>query len=185
MICKRIPVAALHDDKRFFIDAQNLDYLSQYRIFGYSIETIPVGSILRDYSDGLYSIENALPFLLAKDPDNPDLLQAYDRYCKRARNQAGTSTRSVDSFMNLIQTLEHDEYSIKKGAIIIDQYDIILEGQHRACVLLNMHGAEYPIEVLRIQRMIRNPRTLFRIAQRNLRTASWAKKGMILLQWKN
>ena len=139
------------EDKRFFIDARNIARLTDKKIKKYEIKNIKLGYILRDLSyrkKGIVNLCDTLVYSYLSNKTNG--LQKYQEYCRICNMYAGFSLRSKESFDKLIENLSLNEYSINQGAICIDNNNLILEGQHRACILLNKHGPNYVIPVVKI-----------------------------------
>ncbi|WP_405332245.1 hypothetical protein [Fibrobacter sp.] len=78
--------------------------------------------------------------------DKESGLQKYQEYCKICN----VSFRNETEFNKLIYSLSVNDYDISKGAICIDQNNLILEGQHRACILLKKYGPHHKISVVKI-----------------------------------
>ncbi|RBP97471.1 hypothetical protein CRD60_06820 [Bifidobacterium aemilianum] len=154
------------DDTRFYIDDANMRYLATLRIKAYELGTIRLGDILRDYADGLYTLDHTVVYRILENPDNEELQSEYRLYCSKKRNQLGTDDRNLESLLALEASLSQMPYDIHKGAIVVDQHHIILEGQHRSCVLLKLYGPDHTIPVVKVHRFIRNPRTRFRLLSR-------------------
>lgn len=156
-------IKLLSHDNRFFIDDENLGYLRTLGVYKYDVDSIKLGQILRDYEDGLYPISHALPYRFIINPDDAQTLQEYERYCRLSRNQIGIEDRSPEAFLSLKKEVLANGYDLSRGAIVIDQFNIIVEGQHRCCILLDEYGANHRVNVVRVWRFVKNPRTLWRL----------------------
>lgn len=156
-------IRLLSHDNRFFIDDENLSYLRTLGVRKYDIDSIELGQILRDYDDGLYPICHALPYRFITHPDDAKTREEYKQYCRLSRNQIGTDDRSVETFLSLKKEVLANGYDLSQGAIVVDQFNIILEGQHRCCILLSEYGENHRVNVVRVWRLIKNPRTLWRL----------------------
>lgn len=163
-------IGRMRADTRFYIDAANMDYLAHLNILNYEVTRIKIGSILRDYKDGLYTLDKTLPYKAITHPDDSNVQEAYTQYCNEARNQIGTEDRSLNGLHKLNADLQANPYDPLKGVVVIDQYNIILEGQHRSCIMLAEHGPDYSITAVRVKRIIRNPRTYVRLMNRKRKT---------------
>lgn len=163
-------VERMRTDTHFYIDDANIRYLAHLNILDYKVVNVQVGSILRDYKDGLYPLDRTLPYKVITQPDNLSIQEAYMQYCNETRNQIGAEDRSLDGLHKLNAHLQVDPYDPLKGVVVIDQYNIILEGQHRSCIMLAQHGPDYSITAVRVRRIIRNPRTYVRLINRKRKT---------------
>ena len=56
---------------------------------------------------------------------------------------------SVERYDKLIKSIEKKGYD-NKHLITVDGNNVILDGQHRSCVLYHIHGKDTKIKVLRI-----------------------------------
>ena len=131
-------------DKRFFIDSFNLNRITQNRVFlDYKVTRIRVGDILR-YRKGVVSLYDTDVFKYLRGGAENRL--AYDKYCK----EIGMSRRSPDSFDQLIKMFKESPYDMKKGAIFVNQDNVIMEGQHRCCIMLFLYGPKYEIDVVKV-----------------------------------
>lgn len=134
----------LKSDPRFYIDDFNLD-----RMFAnggglrYEIIFVRVGRILRQLDGRILTLydTDVYPYLKGTIKG----LKLYEKYCARCN----TDRRTLENYSKLVEHLSKEEYDIKKGAIVIDEQNFILDGQHRACVLLYKHGPFYKIPVVR------------------------------------
>lgn len=148
----------LNKDERFYIDEYNLRRITKNRrIFSYKIEEIEIGKIYRQLDDGSNQIvplqETVVYKYLNGEPGSRD---DYLKYCETHK----TPYRSETYFKDLAKSLKLEPYDIKKGAVCINQYNIIAEGQHRCCILLYLYGPNYKIKVVKIYYLTR-PRLSF------------------------
>lgn len=70
--------------------------------------------------------------------------QKYKQYC----DYCNSSRRSAEIFTQLKNDIETNDYDIKKGAIVIDEHNFILDGQHRSCILLHKYGPFHKVQVV-------------------------------------
>lgn len=134
-------------DCRFFIDQRNIERLTVHEIRKYNVLSIEVGKIMRDLAyrgGGIVNLRDT--FVYAYLSDNEDGARKYQEYCKICN----VSFRSKEEFDRLISNMSVNDYDISKGAICIDQNNLILEGQHRACILLKKYGPHHKITVVKI-----------------------------------
>ena len=162
-------IKQMKTDSRFYIDDVHLNYLRGLWISTYSIEKRKLGSLRRDYDDGLYSLEKSVPFRVLAYPEDEKTKRDYEKYCTKRRNQIGDIDRGLKAFRELHCDLLSMGYSLSKGAIVVDQYNIVLDGQHRSCIMLYEYGPEYEAEIVCVCRPIRNPRTIIRLLRARTR----------------
>ena len=76
--------------------------------------------------------------------------EEYINYCNDDDNLIDNHNHSLQTFNNIMRELEKSSYSIKKGAIVINQYNCIMDGVHRCSYLLARYGPDYKIEVVKL-----------------------------------
>ena len=136
----------LCNDKRFYVDQRNLDRLMNGAYYdGYSVNDIKVGDILRYWQGYIYSLYETRVFSYLNN--TAEGRKKYKEYVDICGN---VSFRSERQYEILIEEIRKNPYDIKKGAIFINQYNFILEGQHRCCILLKSYGPDYKIKVVRL-----------------------------------
>ena len=118
-------------DKRFSISTDNTFYsISRLCVVAYTFCETRLGSLSWNSKDGLYSLDNALPYIFLCNTSDPIVYQKYEEYCNSPQNKIGSDSRSPSSLVRLIQTIKVGGYDPKKGAIIVDQFGIVLDGLH-------------------------------------------------------
>lgn len=133
----------LVEDSRFFLDEFNLDRIYRENIKAYEIIEMPVGNVLRQYKKKIMPLyETDVYRFLSRSKKSEE---AYQQYC----DNIGMKRRSIESYFALIDAIKKNGYDIYQGAIVVDQHNLILEGQHRCCILLKLFGAAYKIKVVR------------------------------------
>ena len=136
----------IFNDNRFFIDdftRQRLFYKTNNIYKNYQFLSFSINKIYMEMETDLLRIEETIPFKYLNNEINTKDL--YQKYC----TTYGTNNpnRTETSYSELINNLHDQFYSPKKGVIIINQYGILLDGQHRCCILKKMYG-EGMIDVL-------------------------------------
>ena len=137
----------LEMDERFYIDKQNLERLTSRRIKKYEVVEIEIGRILRDLgyrNEGIVNLKNT--YVYAYLTDEKGGKEKYQEYCKICN----VAFRNSEEYDKLINSLLKNDYDIRKGAICVDSNNLIIEGQHRACILLKKRGPLYKIPVVKI-----------------------------------
>lgn len=131
------------EDSRFHINTQLPDRLFYTPIKKVDIINVRMGDLLCYYGDTIqYIKETSIYKYLDGESDS---LARYEMYCKKYPN----SFRTVETYKSLINQMSTFEYDIKKGAIVINQLGIIIDGQHRCSILQKKYGEDYSIKVVR------------------------------------
>ncbi len=139
---------AIKADDRFYIDDWNLERITKRKIISYRVETIPVGNIWRLIEGKIIPLRETDVY---KYLDGDEIARKkYEAYCNSELCQ-GNDARSVRAYESLISLLRSEMYDMERGAIFVDQLNIILEGQHRSCILLKEFGPDYRIPVVKVQ----------------------------------
>lgn len=131
------------NDKRFFIKKTDADRIFMLDIKKYRIEKIKLKKIYRIMDNEIVSFfsTDAYRYLSKQISD-----EEYTNYCNNYTYK--DEKHSVQSFKLLMK--EFQDYDIRKGAIVIDQDNIVFDGQHRICILINKYGLNYEIEVVKV-----------------------------------
>ena len=114
------------------------------KIKRYAIEELRLGDIKRRWFDGnIYKLVECAPYrYLQGDHDG------YSEYClyHREHNLPSMSLERFDALISSIDEKGFDDRYI----VVVDEDNIICDGQHRSCVLLNKYGEDHVIKVLKI-----------------------------------
>lgn len=132
-------------DERFVLDDEFFYRSLEHRkIKFWEIIHIPLNTIIRKWFDGTcYSLTECAPYKYLQGDTT-----VYDEYCKYHHdNNLPDMTRS--RFDKLINSIKNDGYN-PKNIIVINQSNILLDGQHRACCLMHLYGEDYTADVLKI-----------------------------------
>ncbi|MBE5925406.1 MAG: hypothetical protein E7270_00220 [Lachnospiraceae bacterium] len=135
----------LLEDKRFSLDDEFFYRSLEHRkVKFWEIIHIPLNTIIRKWFDGTcYSLTECAPYKYLKGDT-----KTYDEYCKyHHENNLPDMTRN--RFDKLINSIKNDGYN-PKNIIVINQSNILLDGQHRACCLMHLYGENYTADVLKI-----------------------------------
>lgn len=134
----------LLDDPRFDLDD---DFV--YRAFefcevnGYEVVEVNLGDIHRVWTDNrLYRLEDCAPYRYIMGD-----AAAYGCYCRENPPLLGTQM-SCDRFERL--RLSMKAYDPRRMPIVFGDRNIIVDGQHRCCILLKQFGPSYRLPVVRI-----------------------------------
>lgn len=131
-------------DSRFCINTQVPDRLFKSKVKSYRVKEVRLEALLCFYGEGVMRIEDTPMYKFL----NGDIVgyDSYKNYCIKYPS----SFRNQSSFNELQSQLETTEYDIKKGAIVVNQHNIIVDGQHRISILLKKYGPKHRIKVVEI-----------------------------------
>lgn len=140
-------------NNEFYIDEINLKRITKRPIKKYSICDIPLREIRMKIEDAFYSLEETPAYLYLIDPIANK--QQYMDYCTKYGQE--NPNRTIENYDKLIRSFSIENYDLKKGAIAVNQDNIIMEGQHRCCILLHQLGRDYKVKVIKLyyQRTLR------------------------------
>ena len=135
----------LLDDDRFEIDYdffyKNLELKN---ISSYRITTIKLKDVKRNWHRTTMSLTDVAPYKFLQNGNSEE----YSKYCEK-NNQENGYDMNVDKFQTLIDNITNNGFDSKKLPIINSE-NVILDGQHRSCVLLHKYGPEYEMPVLEV-----------------------------------
>lgn len=139
----------LKNSKDFFVDDYNARRLAKSNIIKYRITSIKVKNVIRRYGGEISTLYNTDVYRYLSTDQKYD--EAYNVYLRKypAGNHPG---RSLADFKKLIKSLDEKGYDIKVGGIFIDEYGVILEGQHRCCYYLHKYGPDHELKVVKLYR---------------------------------
>lgn len=167
----------LQKDSRFYVDEKNIDRLLSKPICSYAVKRMQVGMILRSLEDTnkIVTLDKTRVYAYLKGGE--DGMRAYKEYMKSCNY---VNFRTPTNYNNLIESLNESAYNIKKGAIVVSQHNLILDGQHRCCILLNKFGPNYIVEVLQLtyihRYIINSPLFLWKLWMAKLKARRICKK---------
>ncbi len=147
-----VTVEDLTQNPSFYIsysEAQEL--VSWMGIRKMELTSVRLGKIRRWKNKRFCSLEETVNYAFLHDPDHEKADLCYRRYCDDPANRHDNPERSPELFCRLAEQIRNEGYDPKKGVIVIDQYNTVCVGLHRACVLLHLFGENKRIPVLRIK----------------------------------
>lgn len=119
------------------------------------IEKMKLGDIKRKHpeSEEIIGLDQCEPYLyLLGGKKNKEI---YRKYCEyHVKNEL--PNMSIARFDNLIKSIKKNGYD-EKVPIVVNDRDIICDGQHRACVLLYLYGKDYEIPIVRTYPILVDP----------------------------
>lgn len=128
------------------IASSTVKFLNTRSFSRYRIAEISIGKIHR-YLDGkVFSLYKTEPWALLNNREDNTEREKYTQYCVRAK--IDNPDRSLDHFIKLISDVEEYEFDI--SPIIVDQNLCVIDGQHRACIILDKYGEKYKVKVLMV-----------------------------------
>ena len=140
----------LEKDPNIYISPDELEVLySKNPPQSYRIIDIKVGNIRRAVNGHIGTLYDTVNYQFVNNPTDCKVVEQYKEYCKDPYNLVDND-RSINKYSDLISKFENEEYSIKKGAIIINQYNFILDGLHRSCILLSKYGPDHKVRVVKL-----------------------------------
>ncbi len=142
---RRTSALRLLDDDRFELDADFVyRILERKPVVSYEVAEIRLGDLRRIWTDGRAKpLSACAPYrCLAGDA------AGYDRYCRENARAYGFEM-SRARFEALRQSM--GDFNPRRMPVVYGDGNVILDGQHRSCVLLHRHGPEHRIRVVRIR----------------------------------
>lgn len=141
---KKYAAVRLLDDNRFIIDDNFFYRLVESRqVDHYEITRIPIKEIKRIWEGKRIPLSKCQPYRYLIGYRN----EYYD-YCDFHRD-SDLPLMTKQRFDTLIASIEENGFN-DKYKVIINQDNVIQDGQHRACYYLYKYGEDYELEVLKI-----------------------------------
>ena len=141
-------IERLQNDGRFQINPVTLDCFKKRKLLDYRYIVIPVGKIRRHQAGRVFSLYETDVYRYLEHPEG-EAKAKYEQYVMDPINQKDHPGRSLAEFSELQQSFA--EYDPLKGAIVVNQFYCVMDGQHRSCLLLKQYGADYRIPVVQIR----------------------------------
>ncbi|MBP3546565.1 MAG: hypothetical protein J6K16_05480 [Alphaproteobacteria bacterium] len=140
----KTPKMRLLNDKNIKFDYDFFcKYIERTKINKYKIIKIRLKDIKRLWHDGkLYKLEDCSPYKYLNGNIN-----RYEKYCQENYEKTGI-LMSKERYDKLISSV--NRHYDEKMMPIISQDNIILDGQHRCCILLKKYGPLHKIKVCKI-----------------------------------
>lgn len=134
----------LLDDPRFDIDDEFMYRAFEFvQLEGYEVAEVRLGDIRRVWCDGRgYRLDECPPYkYLSGDASS------YERYCRENREQTGFEM-SRERFDTLIESMR--TFDERRMPVVFGRENVVLDGQHRCCILIRRHGPDHRIKVVRV-----------------------------------
>ena len=136
-----------HIDKEYYDN-----YLKNDTIFEYELVKEKVGNLLAHVYDGkkwdYIPLEETPAYRFLEGEE-----YVYSEYIDMREEKLENQVHSVERFRSLIHSIETDGLDFSKY-IVIDAFNNIRDGQHRAAIFMKKYGKEAELEALRIYRCI-------------------------------
>lgn len=138
----------MEDDNKYYINPETFQYITKQPIRKYYLCRLKIMDIYRVINNKVQFLDETDVYKYIKSNRDEHARKAYIKYCKK--NNMDNSLRSPELCNELCNEFVYNKYDIKKGIIVVDQYNRIIDGQHRCCILLQQYGGAYEITVLKL-----------------------------------
>ena len=143
--------AEFKNNKDFYIPDETIEALYKKNPpESCEIVEMKVGKIRRAVDGVVTTLYDTVNYRFLANPDDAQCKSAYIEYCRDSKNTHDNPSRSIGTFESVEKSICSADYDIKKGAIIVNQYNFVQDGLHRSCVLLKKYGPNHTIKVLKI-----------------------------------
>ncbi len=140
---KQINPNAILEDKRFKIDLDFYQKLTQTNVIvDYEIRNIKLKDIKRSWKNKILNLEETHPYLYLKGQ-----IEQYEQYCVE-NAKLSNFEMNREKFDNLIQDIKNNSHNKLYMPIVNSKNNIILDGQHRCCILYHLYGGNYTLQCL-------------------------------------
>lgn len=141
--CAKVSAIRLLTDSRFKLDYDFFyKVLEMRRIKTYKLENIRLGDIRREWEGKLLKLSECHPYryLLGE-------IDTYQEYVDSNKNATGFDM-SINRFESLRSAIQQDFDS--KSVPVLNSNNILLDGQHRCCIMLHEKGEDYMIPCIKL-----------------------------------
>lgn len=127
----------------------NLDYDFFYKVLEmlpikkYEIVNLKLKDIKRFYKGKILDLKDCHPYKYLQGE-----ISQYKEYCSSNKTETMFDMSEL-RFKTLIDSINLKSYD-SKNVVVVDSQNILLDGQHRCCILLNKYGEDYVIPVLKV-----------------------------------
>lgn len=125
------------DDEWFYWQMDN-------KVIKYKFDSIRFNEIKCIFEKNVSRMIDGIPYRYIKEGD----VAAYERYCKVHR-ETGLPLMSKERYDRLIESMNQNGYD-KRNIIIVNEQNLLKDGQHRACILASKYGEDSYVRVLKI-----------------------------------
>ncbi len=145
----------MRQDTRFTISDSLLKMILSSPVKKYTIENIRLGSIKRRWNEQIMNLTDTATFAYIVHGDEKIYREyvrtVYEKILHMDENIISDNIeKNIAGVHKTIETLAHEGYDIHRGAVVVDEENIIIDGLHRSSILYKQYGSDYEIPVLRI-----------------------------------
>ena len=120
----------------------------------YEIDKIKLKDIIWLFYGHSYSLSDALAYKYLMTGDEETYRNHTREFLEPCKVKGKHLRKFVEDdfvrFKNTVKVITENGYDIRKGAIVVDERNVICDGLHRGCILWSIYGSDYEIPVLRI-----------------------------------
>ena len=120
----------------------------------YEIDRVKLKDIKWHYCGHSFSLSDTLVYAYLMTGDEETYKKHARDHFERCKFKGKILRKLVDDdlarFKNTVKIITSNGYDIRKGAIIVNENNVLCDGLHRGCILWSIYGPDYEIPVLRI-----------------------------------
>ncbi len=109
---------------------------------------VPLKDLRREWDGKLYDLTECSQFKYLQTKDK----SIYENYIQKHIDRGilpADADKSTSKFDALIKSMDETGYDPSKCVIVLRRDNVLLDGQHRACILLDKYGGDYKITAIR------------------------------------
>lgn len=117
----------------------------------FALIRLKIGDIKRLWDGKIYSLQECSPYKFLETRDE----KIYQQYIQKnidVGNLPKNTTCNVKQFIELEKSILENGYDPKNNVIVVDENNLILDGQHRSCILLYHYGSDYEVIAVQVSR---------------------------------
>ncbi len=142
---KRYSGIRIANDKRFNFDDEFVYFCLENQLYKkYELTEIPLSDIKRKWLDSIIPINQCHPYLYLVTGDP----KVYQEYCMLNQRYYKLNIMSVDRFDSLMKSIDESGYD-ENSFVVVNQDNILKDGQHRCCYMMYKYGEDYKIPVVK------------------------------------
>lgn len=143
---KKYAGTRLLEDKRFTLDDEFVYFSLEHKLVRkYELADVPLKDILRGWNGVNIPLAECHPYRYLVTGDK----EVYEEYCRLNKELFGLNIMSRERFDRLMKSLDEKGFE-RENAVVINQDNVLLDGQHRCCYMLYKYGGDYRIPCVRI-----------------------------------
>ena len=136
----------LLDDDRFTLDDEFVFFSLEHRLVKkYELVDIRLGDIKRRWRTRDIPLSECMPYryLVTGDP------KIYEEYMRQNQQYYKLDIMSRERFDALIESIETNGFT-DENVVVVNEDNVIMDGQHRCCYMMYKYGEDYRIPCLRL-----------------------------------